>query len=157
MLCMGHRSGAGDQEAVMTLVVVGVDGSDNARAALRWAAEQARVQGADLRAVFVWQFPYMDIVPTTLVATLPPYHEMQKAAEERLREIVDTADLPAEVRVERVVVEGLASRALLDEAKDADLLVVGARGHGGFVGMVTGSVATHVVNHASVPVAVVRA
>jgi nucleotide-binding universal stress UspA family protein len=141
----------------MGVIVVGVDGSENSIEALRWAANQAAMSGGELRAVFVWEFPYMDVVPPTLGTTLPPYSEMEAAARVRLDETVNRAQLAHAVAVERVVVEGAPSRVLLDEAKDADMLVIGARGHGGFVGLLTGSVATQVVNHATVPVAVIRA
>jgi nucleotide-binding universal stress UspA family protein len=141
----------------MGVIVVGVDGSENSIAALRWAANQAALTGADVRAVFVWEFPYADTVSPVPGATLAPYPAMERAAAEKLDDTIMRAQLPYDHPVERVVLEGAASRALLDEAKDADMLVVGARGHGGFVGLLTGSVATQAVNHAAVPVAVIRA
>jgi nucleotide-binding universal stress UspA family protein len=140
----------------MGVVVVGVDGSENSVEALRWAAAQAVRTGAELRAVFVWEYPYMDIVSPGLGATLPPWSEMQVAARAALNESITRAQLPSGLRVARVVVEGSPSRMLLDESKDADLLVIGARGHGGFRGLVTGSVATQAVNHSTVPVTVIR-
>jgi nucleotide-binding universal stress UspA family protein len=141
----------------MSGIVVGVDGSENSVSALRWAAGQAEVRNTALRVVFVWEFPYMDVVPPTLGATLPPYSEMQEAAEKQLDEIIAKAHLSPGCKVERVVAEGAVVRILLDQAKDADLLVVGARGRGGFLGLLTGSVATQLVNHSTVPTVVVRA
>jgi nucleotide-binding universal stress UspA family protein len=145
------------RSVMMRTIVVGVDGSDNSVSALEWAAGQAQLQGADLRAVFVWKFPYMEVVPAGLGTTLPPFPEMQKAAEARLDEIIGRARLPHDLTVTRVAIEGDPARELLDQSKDATLVVVGARGHEGFLGVLTGSVATRVVNHATVPVAVIRA
>jgi nucleotide-binding universal stress UspA family protein len=142
--------------AAVGTIVVGVDGSVNSVEALRWAGRQAETTGAPLRAVYVWEFPYMDIVPSTLGATLPPFDEMESAARAKLDQCIDRAQLPSEVVVERVVVEGEPPRVLLHEAEGADLLVVGGRGHGGFRGLLTGSVASKAVNHATVPVAVIR-
>jgi nucleotide-binding universal stress UspA family protein len=141
----------------MGVIVVGFDGSENATSALRWAANEAHVTGDDLRVVSVWEFPYMEIVPPTFGVTLPPYHEMQKAAEKKLDDAIQGAALPAGLRIEQTVLEGEPAQLLLEQAKDADLLVVGARGRGGFLGLLTGSVATKAVNHAGVPVAVIRA
>jgi nucleotide-binding universal stress UspA family protein len=140
----------------MGVVVVGVDGSTNSIEALRWAAAQCALTGAELRAVFVWEFPYMEVVPGGLGVTLPPYAVMEQAATAKLDEAIATALIPEGVDVERVVREGPPSRLLIEEAKDADLLVVGSRGRGGFLGLLTGSVATQVVNHALVPVVVIR-
>jgi len=141
----------------MSFILVGVDGSENSIQALRWAGEQAVLRDAPMRAVYVWEFPYMDIVPPTLGATLPPYSEMQDAAERALDAAITSAALPPACKVDRVVEEGAVVKILLDAAKDADMLVVGARGHGGFLGLVTGSVTTQLVHHATVPTVVVRA
>jgi nucleotide-binding universal stress UspA family protein len=140
----------------MGVIVVGIDGSANSVEALRWAARQAEMSGATLRAVFVWEFPYMDVVPATLGATLPPFPEMEAAAHAKLDETIRRAQLPRSVTVEGVVLEGSPAHVLLQQAEDADLLVVGGRGHGGFRGLLTGSVATKAVNHSTVPVAVIR-
>lgn len=141
----------------MGVVVVGVDGSDNSVEALRWAGDHAKRTGAKLRVVHVWEFPYVETAPLALGATLPPYADMESEAREKLQGVIERATLPPDVPVEPVVLEGSASRVLIDEAEGAELLVVGARGRGGFVGLLTGSVATQVVNHARVPVVVIRA
>jgi nucleotide-binding universal stress UspA family protein len=149
----------------MGVIVVGVDGSENSVEALRWAAKQAEATGAELRVVFVWEYPYMGIAAPTVVspvpnlgAELPPFHEMQSAAAAELDEIVERAHLPSGISVERRTVRGTpVAGVLLEEAKDAELIVTGARGRGGFIGLLTGSVATQLVNHATVPVVVIRA
>lgn len=141
----------------MGSIVVGVDGSQNSIAALRWAAEHAQRTGSDIRAVAVWEFPYL-MATGPLGMAAPPELDLQGATEEMLDQALRDAALPDTVTVNRVVREGAPATVLLDEAKkDADLIVVGARGHGGFVGLLVGSVATQVVNHATIPTVVVRA
>lgn len=143
----------------MGSIVVGVDGSQNSIAALRWAAEQAARTGSDVRAVAVWDFPYGALSAGPLgAASPPPQVDLQDATEEMLDESLRAAALPDDVTVNRVVRQGAPATVLLDEAKKgADLIVVGARGRGGFVGLLIGSVATQVVNHATIPTVVVRA
>jgi nucleotide-binding universal stress UspA family protein len=142
-------------------IVVGTDGSEHARAALRWAVDEARFHEAAVRAVHAWT-----IVPVTA----PPFGEppvihptpdeiamLQEAAQRLLDESVDEVaaakDGPA---IERKLVQGLAAEALLAEAQDADLLVVGSRGLGGFKGLLLGSVGQQVAHHAPCPVVIVR-
>lgn len=142
----------------MDTIVVGVDGSAGSRAALQFAADEAvRRGGAVLRAVSAWQYPYIALAPAPLGGAVAPAPEMQAAAEEALESVLAEFAVPAGVTVERVVREGSAAHVLLEEAADATLLVVGARGHGGFTGLLLGSVATQCVNHARVPTAVIPA
>lgn len=79
-------------------------------------------------------------------------HDAHAALDEDLRTIVTEFD---EVEIESVVTAGPTVQVLLDEARRADLLVVGQRGHGGFAGLLLGSAADQVVRHASCPVVVV--
>lgn len=133
-------------------VVVGVDGSPQALAALRWAAQYAQASGAALRAVTAWRYP-------TTYGIAPDWSEAHFAADaaEQLRASVSAAlgDSPP-VLVETAVIEGRPAPVLLAEARDADLLVVGSHGRGHFAGMLVGSVSTHCVEHAACPVVVVR-
>ena len=129
-------------------LVVGVDGSDGSRRALHWALEEARVRGASVRAVLVWS--YLD-QPDGFDAA---YGEDD--ARQRLDRAVDeVASEIGDVDLERIVVCDLPARALLEAARDADLLVVGSRGAGGFKGLLLGSVSQQVVQHAPCPVVVV--
>ncbi len=134
-------------------IVVGVDGSEPSKDALRWAARQAQVTGARLRAVMAWEYP-------TSFGWAPPYptefdpeSDTHKALEATVEEALG-ADRPA--AMETVVVEGHPAKVLLDAAKGADLLVVGCRGHGAFSGMLLGSVSQHCMTHASCPVMVIH-
>jgi len=130
-------------------VAVGIDGSDGSLHALRWALQEARLRGARLRAVLAWS--YLDQPPDGFD---PAYSEDD--ARRQLDQALVAGAVDADgVEIERVVVCGLPSRALLDAARDADLLVVGSRGLGGFKGLLLGSVSQQVTQHAQCPVVVV--
>jgi nucleotide-binding universal stress UspA family protein len=131
---------------------IGVDGSPSSRQALRWAARQAELTGDELHAVIAWSFP-------DVYAWVPVNDGIDWAvnAEEALEQAISGALVPATAeRVQRHVIEGYPARVLLDAAADADLLVVGSRGHGGFTGMLLGSVSQHAVTHARYPVVVIH-
>lgn len=132
----------------MNGIVVGVDGSPGAAAALRFAVEEARLRGAQLHAVCAWELPAM-VYSGGGVDGLP------EALEQGAREILEKA--LADVPAERHVLAGHAARALLDAAEGADLLVVGSRGLGGFARLLLGSIGQEVVHHAPCPVVVVPA
>jgi nucleotide-binding universal stress UspA family protein len=133
-------------------VVVGVDGSSGAQSALRWAIDEARHHHAELIVVHVWQVPYLGspYVP----ATPPDLALLEEEARQRLERMVADEDTSG-VEVERRLVCGSASQTLIDLTTDADLVVVGARGHGGFVGLLLGSVSDQVARHAHCPVVIV--
>lgn len=148
----------------MSDIVVGVDGSAGSQAALRWAVgDLARRGGGRLHVVHAWEYPIAAMAPSPVGTVVPPTDEMRAAAEEALDSILrdaglgEGADLPEGVEVVPIVREGPPAGVLLDLSRevDADLVVVGARGRGGFVGLLLGSVATQVVNHARVPTVVV--
>lgn len=137
----------------MEKIVVGVDGSDHAARALRWAVTEATVRDATLVAVHAWSIPATAY--STFTMPLVDSDTMQRAAEETLRAATALAARDKGVVVEERVVEGPAAQALLQEADDAALLVVGSRGHGGFAGLLLGSVSQQLVHHARCPVVVV--
>lgn len=133
-------------------VVVGVDGSPTSRAALRLAADIADRYGASLRAVETWEFTPM----AALTGVETDLDELQRAAQLRLDRVVreELGDEGAEA-VERVALAEAPVPALLREGEEADLLVVGSRGLGGFKGLLVGSVSQQVTTHAPCPVLVV--
>ena len=134
-------------------VVVGVDGSAGSQLALRWAARQATLMGARLRVVTAWEFP----MSYGWAPQLPPGLDPSDDAEKMLREVVDdVVGSEGHIEVETVVLEGQPAPTLLDAAKDADLLVVGTRGHGELAGIFCGSVGERCVTRATCPVVVVR-
>lgn len=135
------------------LIVVGVDGSEPSKEALRWAARQAEITGAKVQAVMAWEYP-------TSFGWAPPYPtefdpecDTHKALDAFVEEVLGTEP---PVEVEAIVVEGHPATELLEAAKGAELLVVGSRGHGAFTGMMIGSVSQRCMTHASCPVMVVH-
>jgi len=139
------------------VIVVGVDGSEGSRTALRWAINEARLRGATVSAVAAWQFP---TYAYTGVAVAPPTVEMEQAAREALAEAVRdevaaVAGEASDVEITEVVLEGPSAATLIEASRGADLLVVGSRGYGGFRGLLLGSVSHQVSSHAHCPVVVV--
>jgi nucleotide-binding universal stress UspA family protein len=132
-------------------IVVGIDGSASGRLALEWADAEAAARGAELEVVHAWRVPYLGGPFAASVALEPKPFE--KAARSTLDEAV------ADIAVGRGVVPTLtfdgAASALLTAGKSADLVVVGARGVGGFAGLLLGSTSHQVVHHAECPVVVV--
>ena len=144
--------------AEIKLIVVGVDGSDSSREALRWAYDEAAHHSASITAVSCWHPPAMPMTPP--YGSLPPegYAEQpRQEALDLLERFVSDLDVrePA-VDVRTAVEEGNPAEVLIERSKEADLVVLGSRGHGGFKGMLLGSVSQHLVAHAECPVVVVR-
>jgi len=139
-------------------VVVGVDGSAAARAALEWAVQDARRRGCRVDAVHAWYAYYGGIVgplPAEVWLELSP--EALTAAHERvLAEAVKGVEDASGVEIRQVLVEGDARTVLARASEDAELLVVGSRGRGAVAGIVLGSVSSYCVHHASCPVVVIR-
>lgn len=137
-------------------IVVGVDGSEGSRSALRWAMDQARMTGGKLEAVAGWQDPATVVYSAGWAA---PYDGeslgtvMQKVLDETVAEVSDTMERPVHVATQ--VVQGHPAQVLTETARGAQLLVVGSRGHGTFAGLVLGSVSQHCVHQAPCPVVVV--
>lgn len=132
--------------------VVGVDGSKESLDAVRWAAELGRSCGATVRAVLVWSLlaqPHAGGEPFD-----PAYREDDALAE--LDRFLDKAVGDGKAVIERAAPCDLPVDGLLDAARGADLLVVGARGLGGFKGLLLGSVSRKLLERSPAPVAVVR-
>lgn len=140
-------------------IVAGIDGSPASKAALEWALDEARLRDATLEIVHAWQYPAIAMSPlgAAPVPVIAP-DDIDKAAEKVARdtvaEVVGSQDA---VSVETTVTRGHPAEVLLAASNGADLLVVGSRGHGGFTGMLLGSVSSDVVHHAACPVVVIRA
>lgn len=140
----------------MGTIVVGVDGSGESKEALRWALEEARLRGAAVRAVYAWRDPYV-LTPGFGLPEDFEFDALRERAVETLDAVVaEVVGKSSDVPVEAVIAEGSAGSVLVDAAEGADLLVVGSRGHGGFVGLLLGSVSHQCVQHASCPVLIVR-
>ncbi|WP_250002959.1 universal stress protein [Actinoplanes sp. M2I2] len=139
-----------------TTIVVGVDGSPGSRAALTWAAAEAADHGAGLRVVNVWEHTLLPPVGSVSVSERMVPEPSQTTSEELLQVIKEELGENPPVPVEAHVRQGRPAKVLIDESAGADLLVVGHRGHGGFAGLVLGSVSQHVAAYANCPVTVVR-
>jgi nucleotide-binding universal stress UspA family protein len=137
-------------------MVVGFDNSEGARAALRWALETAAVDGSTVEAVAAWTVPVAPISPWSPMPVfddprlVTEFERETRAAADEVRE--DVAGAPP---VRFRVVEGAAGPSIVETARGAHCLVVGRRGHGGFLGLLLGSVADYCARHATVPVALV--
>jgi nucleotide-binding universal stress UspA family protein len=144
-------------------IVVGVDGSEASRDALRWAADEARLRSARLVAVHAWLFvapqPIADPAGLALPAgDLPGQLDAEKdAAQYALDKAVEAAfGGDPDIDVERKLVEGEAGEAIVAESAGAELVVVGSHGRSGITAALLGSVSRHVATHAACPVVVVK-
>jgi nucleotide-binding universal stress UspA family protein len=132
------------------VVVVGVDGSSDAEAALRWADRYATAAGASLRVVVAWQWAMSYGYPMMFDGYAPD-QDARAVAEKAVAEL----SLPSD-RVTIETYEGSAGDVLVQASEGADLLVVGRHGHRVVSTLLLGSVSNHCVHHAKVPVVVVR-
>jgi nucleotide-binding universal stress UspA family protein len=138
-------------------IVVGVDGSEPSREALRWAVRQAGLTGATVEAVIAWHSPYIPAGYAWAPLALMDHSAFVKTAQMVVTDAVSSVVDPAgTVPVTTKVVEANPAQALLDAASGAELLVVGSRGYGGFTEALLGSVSQHCVHHASCPVVIIR-
>jgi len=137
-------------------VVVGVDPSPAAQAALAVALEEARLRHAVLHAVHAWHFPPDMASSAGASGTLPPMEEMRNWAEEVLDDALAAVGVGADVTVIRDAPNGPAAPALERASRGAELLVVGTRGHSRLSGLFLGSVSQYLVVHAACPVLVVH-
>ncbi|MGW2354275.1 universal stress protein [Actinacidiphila glaucinigra] len=138
------------------LVVVGVDGSASSLAAVEVAAREAMLRGARLRVVhaFIWPAMHVPLGPSPLG---PPEGGLRNMVERLLAEAVERASAVApEVDVDHAVVTGEPLTVLEAQSTSAELVVVGSRGMGGFVGLLMGSTAVHLAAHGRCPVLAVR-
>lgn len=147
---MGMR----DEQGYRGRVVVGYDGSESSARAAEWGAAQARSRGRGLVLV------HSIIPPVTtggLGVGLPPSLDLIEQLEQQARDQVDAfAAGLGDVDVSTAVTVGAPSSVLLEASEEADLVVIGSRGRGGFSGLLLGSVGAQVAAHAACPVAVIR-
>lgn len=140
----------------MGRIVVGVDGSEASIRALEWAIAEARIRDDELEVVHAWQIP---IPAMTMEGAVSPAVnvDLRAEAEQAVARSVKSAfagdpDVPVTISTPNAP----AGSALIDASKGADLLVVASRGHGGFVGLLLGSVGQQCAQHAHCPTVVVR-
>lgn len=136
------------------VIVVGVDGSSEAEDAFHWAVNQSRLTGATLHVVYAWDPaavvalgvpPLVDWKPLEEAAAAVPANVVRKLLPE-----------PGDIHIETSTVRGSPARVLVDASEEAEMLVIGSRGLGGFKGMLLGSVGHHCAAHAHCPVVIVH-
>jgi nucleotide-binding universal stress UspA family protein len=163
-----NQNSEGTQSGRAPAVVVGVDGSAGAQEALRWALAEGRLRNSPVRVVHAWTFGYIGSSVEGFAyweGSISPYSsagidlsDLHSAAEDLLeRSLAEVGDEIKGVEIERLVVQGAAAAILVSAVAPGDLLVVGSRGHGGFVGLLLGSVSQQCVHRAPCPVVVVHA
>ncbi len=139
-------------------IVVGVEGSGGAKAALRWAIREAQIRGAVIDVVTTFASTYVPASPDFNYVPLDPadleaeVHKMQDAVVDEV--LASLGGSTIEIR--RRVVRGRPADTLIAVAEGADMLVVGSRGRGGFRGLLLGSVSQQIAHHGSCPVVIVR-
>lgn len=134
-------------------VVVGIDGSAASLEALEWAAHQAELTTANLEIVMTWDWPMTYGWAVPVPEGYDPEQDVQKAVQQVEADV--RAKHPA-IEITARVLRGHPAPLLVEESKGADVLVVGSRGHGEFVGMVIGSVSEYSATNAHCPVLVHR-
>lgn len=152
----------------MDTIVVGVDGSPGSDAALRWALEEARLRGSKVRVVHAYQLPQTAPVEAGIGIAAPTRHpvfsaedveRLQAAAEQEAEGVIETSlqrvgEAAAGLTVEHAPLPGPPAQALIEEGREAALLVLGSRGRGGFLGLLLGSVSQQLAHHPPCPVVI---
>ena len=141
-----------DEQRQTGRIVVGIDGSEPSKSALRWAARIAGATGHSIEAVTAWHYPQSYGWPVVMEDWRPDV-DAEKVLQETLDEVFGPHRPPG---LQAVVVEGAARDVLLTAGRGAEMLVVGSRGHGGFTGLLIGSVSAACAEHATCPVVVVH-
>jgi nucleotide-binding universal stress UspA family protein len=139
-------------------IVVGLDGSEHSTKALDWAVKHAALEHAPLTVLAVHEVALSAWTGSPIIfpEDRPEEEHARQAAQEAVNKAVGELGGPGPESVTVRALSGQAAQALIEASADADLVVVGSRGAGGFATLLTGSVSSQVVNHASCPVVVVR-
>jgi nucleotide-binding universal stress UspA family protein len=138
-------------------IVAGVDGSEHSHHVLEWAAKEAGVRKTSLTVLTVWQVAgnHWTGHPMVFPSDQGEAEKMRQAAEAATQKAVEAVGAPGPTSVTVRAVSGIAAQELISASKDADLVVVGSRGGGGFARLMLGSVSSQVVSHAAAPVVVI--
>lgn len=152
----------------MGTIVVGVDGSAGSDAALRWALDEARLRGTGLRVVHVYQPPQLPLTEAGVGAVggvgVPVVaenaEELGRAAEAAATNLIEETlrrtggDSLRGLEIERAALGGPPAQTLIESARGAELLVLGSRGRGGFLGLLLGSISQQCAQHPPCPVVI---
>jgi nucleotide-binding universal stress UspA family protein len=136
-------------------IVVGIDGSPAGEAALRFALEEARLRELSLRVICVWEASASAYMGEAFAPTADVFLEAEHHAEAVLHSALEGLAPDNAVEVEALSVEGHPATVLVEQARDAELLVVGSRGRGAATGLLLGSVSQSIAHHAPCPLVIV--
>jgi len=137
------------------LIVVGVDGSACSHEALRFAVNEAKMRGAHLRLVTAWSVPVM-VYAGGYTAGIDPGTFLHDAEAVSTTAVTEAREIAEDLEIDATTPNEQPAAALISAAEDADLLVVGSRGHGGFARLLLGSVSEQLAHHAPCPVTIIR-
>ena len=146
-------------DAAERRIVVGVEGSGYARAALIWALEEAHHRGAVIEVVTCYSPTYVPAAPDLGYVPLDSFDlaaEVEKMQGEVIESAIEASDFSDEVEIRRVLQKGRPADTLMTAAEGATMLVVGNRGRGGFAGLRLGSVSQAIAHHSPCPLVIVR-
>jgi nucleotide-binding universal stress UspA family protein len=133
-------------------IVVGIDGSPSSIAALEWAANQAELTGASLEVLMTWEW-----LTGYGWSPINPDFDQERVCQTALSDhLKPVRDAHPGISIQAAAIEGHPAPLLVKASEGADLLVVGSRGHGEFVGVLLGSVSEHCVTNAHCPVLVLH-
>jgi nucleotide-binding universal stress UspA family protein len=139
------------------MIIVGVDGSEESKQALRWGLDEAKRRGSPVRAIHAWHYPLNAGGYPYVAVEAMDASALRTGAESVLEGVVeDVLDGAKDVDVQRAVRQGPAAKVLIEASDGAEMLVVGSRGRGGFAGLMLGSVSQQCAHHAHCPVVIVR-
>ena len=143
----------------MSGILVGLDGSAHSERTLAWAIAEAAARKAPLTVLAVHQVAsnHWTGHPVIYPGDEPDLEKMRLAVQELTQKVVDQAGEPGPASVTVRAVSGLPAEELINASRDADLIVVGSRGGGGFAKLLLGSVSSQVLHHAHCPVVVIHA
>jgi nucleotide-binding universal stress UspA family protein len=141
----------------MSGIIAGVDGSAHSASVIEWAVKEAALRNAALTVLTVHSVPASPWTgnPTILAGETEDLEHIRQTAEELTRKVTSQLSQPGPASVTVRALAGFPARELIDASHDADLIVVGSRGGGGFARLMLGSVSSQVVQHAHCPAVVV--
>lgn len=141
------------EKNIKSRIVVGVDGSESSKNALRWAMRLAPILGAKIDAIVAWEYPMALGMEGGIPVRWEPDENAKLILKASLESVFDPT-LP--IGLTGSIRQGHPTAVLLDASKDAEMLIVGSRGLGGFSGLLLGSVSSACAEHATCPVLVVH-
>jgi nucleotide-binding universal stress UspA family protein len=138
------------------VIVVGIDGSKSSEPALRFAAQEAELHSVKLRVVIAWHISPTIYMSTSALAQTDPTELEEDARQVAAEEVERVLGAGRSENIEVVARQGDAAGVMIDESKRAQILVVGSRGHGGFTGLLLGSVGQQCASHSYCPVVIMH-